>query len=477
MTDKHALKNKSRGISIKAVLSFFGSLALCSILVWGTIINNARLERLQVEQIIISKSLRINEVISKLLFITNSLSSIVVQRGGVVDDFEMIAPILVNHPAIFNVLIAPGGIVSHVYPLGGGNANLIGWDFFSEGAGNRDALTARDSGALVLGGPFQTVINDGREVLVGSYPVYIDTPEEPDKFWGLVSVTLRFPEAIAEAELEILKAHGFAYELWKINPDTGERQVMVGDYEFAGSYARYFESRVSVSSADWYLKVWPIRAWYNYPQNIAYIIAGLIVSLLVFFITQNNYHLKKMKYVWESEARSDPLTGIYNRRHFMEISAMNTERARRLRVDCYIILFDLDRFKSVNDTHGHVIGDKVLIETTVRIKAVIRPYDLFARYGGEEFIIYASDINKDNVIKLAERLRMSLCSKMFEFGEIKLSSSASFGIAYLEDYNIEKAIFHADMALYQAKRGGRNRTVFWGDEDNDIMPAQPTPAH
>jgi len=458
---KSISKKNPKKLSIAAIISFFGSLVLCSVLAGGTIVSRGNFDRLQVEQLILVKSLRINEVTSKLLFITNSLSSIVVQRGGVVDDFERIAPILVDHPAIFNVHIAPGGIVSNVYPMSGGNANLIGWDLFSEGAGNREAVVARDSGVLMLSGPFRTAL-DGIDVLVGRRPVYIDTPTEQNKFWGLVSVTLKFPEALVDVGLGILKTHGFAYELWRINPDTNERQVIAGDYEFAGSGNRYIEKHVPVSNADWYLKVWPIRQWYNYPQNIAYIIAGLIISFLVFYVMQSNYDLKQMKFVWESEAKSDPLTGIYNRRHYMEISKMNIERARRLKKDFFIIMFDLDRFKLINDTHGHVIGDKVLLETTSRIKSIIRPYDLFARYGGEEFIISASDIDKENVIKLVERLRLSLCSKKFEFGELSLSLSASFGIAHVDDYDMEKAISLADQALYIAKREGRNRTIFWG---------------
>jgi diguanylate cyclase (GGDEF)-like protein len=223
------------------------------------------------------------------------------------------------------------------------------------------------------------------------------------------------------------------------------------------------ERYVPVSNADWYLRVWPIRMWYNYPQNIAIIIASLLISLIVLFVTQNNYQLKQMKFVWESEAKSDPLTGIYNRRHFMEISGMNIERARRLNADCYIILFDLDKFKDINDTHGHVVGDKVLIETTVRIKDFIRPYDLFARYGGEEFIIYASDIDKDSIARMVERLRLSLCDAKFEFEGVSLFLSASFGVALVDDYDINSAMTHADYALYTAKKRGRNRTVFWDE--------------
>jgi diguanylate cyclase (GGDEF)-like protein len=86
---------------------------------------------------------------------------------------------------------------------------------------------------------------------------------------------------------------------------------------------------------------------------------------------------------------------------------------------------------------------------------------LFARYGGEEFIIYASDIDEDNILRMTERLRLSICNKKFEYNEVIFSSSASFGIARVEDYDLEKGIVYSDKALYTAKREGRNKTVFW----------------
>jgi diguanylate cyclase (GGDEF)-like protein len=310
-----------------------------------------------------------------------------------------------------------------------------------------------------LGGPFKSA--QGGEVLVGRLPVYIDTQTKKHKFWGLVSVTLKFPQALDAAELSIFKTQGLAYELWRVNPDTNEKQVILSNYENSKSNHRFIEKHVPVINADWYLKVWPIRVWYSYPESLVLIIASFFISFLVLFVMQNNFVLKRMRFVLEDMAKCDPLTGIYNRRHFMEDSQMDIQRASRQKDDCYIILFDLDKFKSVNDTHGHLIGDNVLIDTTTRIKAVIRPYDLFARYGGEEFIIYASGIDKNGIAALAERLRLSICDKEFEYEGVCLNSSASFGIAHIGDYDINKAILHADKALYTAKNEGRNRVVFW----------------
>ena len=207
------------------------------------------------------------------------------------------------------------------------------------------------------------------------------------------------------------------------------------------------------------------QRWYNYPENIALILAGLCICFIVFFVMQYNYQLKNMQRVFETMAITDPLTGIFNRRHFLEIARISIEKARRHNEDCYFIMFDIDLFKNVNDTYGHQIGDKVLMDVTARIRSDIRPYDLFARYGGEEFIIFTNGITKKEVCEMVERLRLSLCTRQYKYDDIVIESSASFGIAHMNDYDIDKAIKQSDESLYDAKRSGRNCYAYYGDKD------------
>jgi len=161
----------------------------------------------------------------------------------------------------------------------------------------------------------------------------------------------------------------------------------------------------------------------------------------------------------ESFANNDSLTGIHNRRYFMELSKVGIENARRLNENCYIILIDIDKFKNINDTYGHLIGDKILIELATRFKALIRPLDFFARFGGEEFVLFSIHANNDSVQKMAERLRLCLCNLHYEHSGISIGFSASFGVAKIDENDIEKAIKQADDALYRAKREGRNRVI------------------
>jgi len=454
-------ERKFKGLSLIAVVSFLVSIAFCYFLISATIINRTNVVKLRIEQQIFERSHRISEVITKLLYKTQALSAMVIQRNGGMDDFDIIAPTLVDDPSIQNVILAPNGIVAKVFPLTG-NEVIVGWDYFSEAAGNLEAVIARDMGELVLGGPIEIV--QGGMAIFGRMPVYIDTPDEEQAFWGLVSVTLKMPQVLKYAELGIFSTYGYSYELWRINPDTNEKQVIENNYDYTELNDRFIEKPVQIFNAEWYLRVSPILMWYNYPENIALIVAGFCISLIVLFVMQNNYELKSMQTVFEQMAITDPLTGIFNRRYFLEIVRIDIEKAHRRNENCYFIMFDIDKFKNVNDTYGHQIGDKVLMDVTSRIKTDIRPYDLFARYGGEEFIIFTSGISPKEVYDMAERLRVCLCTNKYEYDDISFDLSASFGIALMYDYNLDKAIKHSDEALYMAKRNGRNCVVFYSKD-------------
>jgi len=448
-----------------ALLSFLLSLVLCSFMVGAVITGRIKNDILQIEQFVFEKTSRIEETLSKLFYKTEMLAALVRYGNGVIQDFDGIAALIVDEPAILNILIAPNGIVTNAYSVRDDVSLLLGHDFFTESSGNIEALKAIINKELVMAGPFMA--RQGYMVLAGRLPVFLD--EEKTDLWGLVSVTLSFPEALDNAELGRLRMQGYEYELWRINPDTNEKQVLDSNIRNASPNARYIEKHIPFLNADWYLKLLTTRSWYNYPEVIILILAGLFISFLILFIAQNNFRLKQTRAELAVLAKSDPLTGILNRRHFTDFIQIDIERARRLKENTYFILIDVDHFKKVNDTYGHIIGDKVLIEIAKRMKEIIRPYDLLARYGGEEFIIYLPNTDKNGAAVIAERIKHRLCDYPCEFPEVSLTVSASFGIAKIYDNGIEKAIRNADIALYRAKKEGRNRVVFYCDDTPAVM--------
>jgi diguanylate cyclase (GGDEF)-like protein len=167
----------------------------------------------------------------------------------------------------------------------------------------------------------------------------------------------------------------------------------------------------------------------------------------------------------ELAAYTDSLTGLYNRRHFLEIAVMEFDKSKRMDLPCYGIIFDLDFFKNVNDTYGHIAGDAVLRHVAATVRDTMRSYDLLARYGGEEFVIFLSSVADPDdrvALSLAERVRQNVekSSIMYDGNEIKIT--LSLGVARdTGAQTLEDLLKNADAAMYRAKQTGRNRVVLF----------------
>ena len=450
-------QTKRMKISSKALLAFLLTISLCTVLIVISIVNESNVEKLEMEQLIQEKAHRANTSLSRLLYKTQTVSFFAV-NGYTSAEFEEVASTLMDHPSISNILIAPGGVVSDVYPLAGNEA-VIGLDFFSEGEGNKEARLAMETKQLVLGGPFNAV--QGGQVIVGRLPVFTTSPDDEEEFWGIVSVTLKYPEALDGAGFEELQLHGFEYEIWRINPDNGEEQLITGSGYTSTGKVQYLEKMIAIQNAEWFLRIYPITPWYRYPDFWVMIAVSLLISTLVAFVFQNNMELKSLKINFETLSQTDSLTGIYNRRTFMENAVIQLERCERLKSGASILIMDLDHFKQVNDTYGHLAGDKVLQEFASIVKNILRPYDIFGRYGGEEFIVFAADIDEADAKNLAERIRLTVSKIPIQLDESnKLSITVSIGVTEVKSSAaLDNAIDCADHALYEAKESGRNRVV------------------
>ena len=156
---------------------------------------------------------------------------------------------------------------------------------------------------------------------------------------------------------------------------------------------------------------------------------------------------------------TDSLTGVANRRGFFERGERLLMRARFAREPTAIIIFDLDRFKSINDRYGHHAGDEVLTSFCRLATSHLRPNDLFGRIGGEEFASLLPDTGEDDAIWLAERVRRAFEASSHPIGQREIRSSVSVGVAISdEEYSDLSALLAAaDRALYRAKALGRNR--------------------
>ncbi|PHR69084.1 MAG: hypothetical protein COA66_15480 [Arcobacter sp.] len=171
---------------------------------------------------------------------------------------------------------------------------------------------------------------------------------------------------------------------------------------------------------------------------------------------EKNLLLEKLK----EQANRDPLTNMYNKRHFAIISDSILELTNRSKESLSVIMIDIDKFKNINDTHGHIIGDKILILLANKLMSLVRKSDTIARVGGEEFAILLPNTSATQANILARKIREEVEKTIFEESTTKISFTISLGVYEFnkkEDKNINSVLHKADKALYAAKNSGRNR--------------------
>jgi diguanylate cyclase (GGDEF)-like protein len=155
----------------------------------------------------------------------------------------------------------------------------------------------------------------------------------------------------------------------------------------------------------------------------------------------------------------DGLTQIYNKRYFMETLERELSRSHRYRRELSLIMFDIDHFKQINDTYGHLAGDYVLKHLAQVIKSKIRREDMMARFGGEEFAIVLPEIDNYNALQFAEKIRKLVVATKFRFEDADIDVKISIGVATAqpEETDVNEFIKRADALLYEAKKSGRNK--------------------
>jgi len=251
---------------------------------------------------------------------------------------------------------------------------------------------------------------------------------------------------------------GFAVCRWlKMNADTREIPVIMLTVRTA--LADRVEG-LNIGADDYLSKP------FQDEELEARIFAALRVKAAHAELKERNQQLESMLHHVEALAITDALTGLYNRRRFADVLKREFAVTKRYRNTLSCLMLDLDHFKRINDQYGHDAGDQVLKETARRISSSLREVDVPSRYGGEEFAVLLPHTGKREAFVVAERLRNSVKSVEFHFGGDTLRVSASIGISGNIDVptgQAEDLVKAADLALYEAKRLGRDRAVMFDD--------------
>lgn len=206
------------------------------------------------------------------------------------------------------------------------------------------------------------------------------------------------------------------------------------------------------------------ESFYLPPEVLDKIQSNIQDIILNFNVPEGNKLdvIKKINFIYSQTRHmsvTDPLTGLYNRRHFEDNLEREFLRAKRYGNDLSFAIIDVDYFKKVNDNFGHSFGDYVLKEIAYLLNQTFRKTDLVFRYGGEEFAVIITETSKEKAIIPLERLRQNIANYPFDFENRKINITVSIGVADVSEEveDAQKLFEDADKALYVAKNNGRNR--------------------
>lgn len=280
------------------------------------------------------------------------------------------------------------------------------------------------------------------------------------------------------------------FEVWKISPDD---VLDAGDTNLVGMPDSAMLSRVleKIKDPDEFLR--SVNALYEDPEikdfrEIELVDGRTLERHSTSLWDAERRHLGRVWYFRDVSdrknlehrlteiSRRDSLTGAANRRYFLERAEEEFARARRYNKPLSLIVFDIDRFKQVNDTNGHAAGDRVLQNLSNIILLDLREIDLLGRVGGDEFAVLVPETDLQGACEVAERLRVVAAGQSESDGQQVVQYTLSLGVASLapEDTSIDMAFQRADSALYVSKHDGRNCVMAEGPPRSRPLWAQPS---
>lgn len=375
----------------------------------------------------------------------------VVLNEGITDaEFQAIAEeLLRGQPHINNLSLAPGFVITDIYPLPG-NESALGLDLLADPEQKHAVFQAIRLDEPVLAGPFEAV--QGGSVLAVRIPLWVDLDGVP-RLWGAVSMTLDHERmlrraGIAKLEKELqLSIIGRDASGPGGDPIRGERIPLGADAVKVPAF---------LPGGSWLLSAVPREGWHApgtwlSPRFLVRLGLSLLASLAVARILHDRRRIKHL-------AGSDALTQLPNRRWALRHLDRMIARGQKGGPGFALMSLDLDGFKPVNDTHGHAAGDRLLSELARRLADAVRPGDMVARMGGDEFLVLVPmppGTDDDWVRAMAARLREAIRQPV-PIGDHWMMVGTSIGIArFPADGGSAEVLLHlADEAMYRAKQGG-----------------------
>ncbi|MBU4637040.1 sensor domain-containing diguanylate cyclase [Pseudomonas chlororaphis] len=233
-----------------------------------------------------------------------------------------------------------------------------------------------------------------------------------------------------------------------------------GSYEYSAPDRRHFLNVRFIPELNWYLFVDKREdSALGDIRRSLYLNLLICLAITLIVLTLLNGVVRRFQRKIETQATLDSLTGLHNRRGFDLLAAQAMLEARRESKPLTALLLDLDHFKRLNDTYGHLAGDQVLSGFARHLESCLRKSDIVCRWGGEEFIVLLKDTDSATALKIAEKIRQLIEQQRYTYEGKNMQLTVSIGVTTLQaDDTLHSLLSRADHAMYRAKQTGRNRT-------------------
>lgn len=373
------------------------------------------------------------------------MEALVIQGDGHVESFDHVAQdIIKNYPFTRNIILAPDGIIRFIYPLE--SEGLVLGQNILENPNKKVETEKSQKKLLTILGPMPLI--QGGLGLVARLPIWGGPKHR--HFWGMACLTMNFPALIEQTEISQLEKQGYAYMLWRYNPERTEKQSLA--HSLMEAKAKPLEYEIKLPNALWVLSIAPIKGWTSTNWLLVRCIVGIFICLLLTVLTGAVCALLNKKRLLESISRTDALTQLPNRLRFSEYSdeaLLHATRHKRILAVCFI---DMNGFKRINDTFGHNTGDALLSNFAQRFAPLLRKHDFLARIGGDEFALLLEEDTEETLRTHLELLLNQLYDPVSIDGETHmLSLSIGVSLYPKDSYRMATLLRQADEAMYHAK--------------------------
>ena len=389
---------------------------------------------------------RIKNEITNGIAITDALKQVLISENGEINQFDTIAENLISD-SIESVQLAPDGVVTDIYPAEGNEAGKI--DLLHDKDRGRISCYARDNHTIITQGPFE--LKQGGYGIAVRNPVYLNDENGQEYFWGFTIVILRVPDIFSDS-IHALSSFGYEYRLSKTETPWSDTYKTV--YQSDGQMTQPVSYDFTIGKENWTFEVTPESGWRNTTLIITVSTIFTAITLLLSGLTRVWLVSKENKNKFQILARTDSLTGIYNRYGFDESAEKMMDKNPKAHF--VAALLDIDDFKFINDIYGHAYGDKALKSLADSMKTFFPSDALLGRNGGDEFCILLQNYTCEDAKELLQQF--TRLPKTFSYKGKEQSFNISLGYAEYPTFAASRSQLMrcADAALYAIKLHGKN---------------------